>query len=752
MTWARVARASALGCGLALAATLGAAVRGGTGPSARLVAQSTCRVSLPHVVVPVPATPTGGGVLLRVRADVAQPAPWPLVRGAVLAGVPDGAGGWYVGGAFSALGGKPEQRLAHVTAAGVVDARFHATANAPVLAIARTVDSLVVAGRFTTVDGAPHPYLASIDRLTGAVRPFAATVDGPVRALAAAPTALYLGGAFSTVDSVSRRHLAAIDPATGALLPFDPVDVRSVNALSDTGSVLYVGGSTERQNAAPVAVAAVDDQTGAALPFEASAGGSVRALAVAPGRLYVGGRFASVDGEPRRDLAALDLATGSPTVFAPRLDGAVNALAVRDGIAYAGGGFAHASGEPRAGLVALAPSGLPTAWDAELHAGRGRPQILSVSVAGGHVLAGGRFRGAGPLVERLADLGVRSARLTPFAPRPRVAGSVEAAFAQTSTAAGRAIRLLVRPPVGALTMQFVRSGAPVSGAARIACAPSSGSALSLSLTAPRAPSGFYLARLQAGRRTGFAPLILRPSGADAARVAIVLPTNTWQAYNRRDDDGDGVGDTWYACHTASCWSAMSASGVDTTRPFLDHGLPRDSLRFLDWLDARHLQADVLGDDDLNRVHSAGPWHGGTRSSCSPATPSTSRPGSSTSSRATATMAATSRFCRRTTSFAWWSASGRDCAWWPASATSGAPRQRSKASSTSTGITASTRTSRTPSPMPRAFRGCSRERACTTARASAASASRSMPGQRHRRPARTSLPRSPTSSARVRRPR
>ena len=32
----------------------------------------------------------------------------------------------------------------------------------------------------------------------------------------------------------------------------------------------------------------------------------------------------------------------------------------------------------------------------------------------------------------------------------------------------------------------------------------------------------------------------------ASRVAVVLPTNTWQAYNFRDANGDGWGDTWYA--------------------------------------------------------------------------------------------------------------------------------------------------------------------------------------------------------------
>ena len=74
MTWARLARASALGCALAVAAMLGAAVRGGPRPSEGEVAESGCRVTLTHIVVPVPPTASGGGVLLRGRAGVAQPA------------------------------------------------------------------------------------------------------------------------------------------------------------------------------------------------------------------------------------------------------------------------------------------------------------------------------------------------------------------------------------------------------------------------------------------------------------------------------------------------------------------------------------------------------------------------------------------------------------------------------------------------------------------------------------------------------
>ena len=58
-------------------------------------------------------------------------------------------------------------------------------------------------------------------------------------------------------------------------------------------------------------------------------------------------------------------------------------------------------------------------------------------------------------------------------------------------------------------------------------------------------SGFYAARLTSGRKVGFAPFIVRPRRLGAQPVAVVLPTNTWQAYNFRDADGDGRPDTWY---------------------------------------------------------------------------------------------------------------------------------------------------------------------------------------------------------------
>src|SRR5205814_2004406 len=114
------------------------------------------------------------------------------------------------------------------------------------------------------------------------------------------------------------------------------------------------------------------------------------------------------------------------------------------------------------------------------------------------------------------------------------------------------------------------------------------------------PSGLYFVRATASDgRVGYAPFIVRPRRLGTQRVAVVLATNTWAAYNFTDADGDGWGDSWYV--------TAKHRSVDLRRPFLDFGVPfrfHDwDLEFVAWLNRTGRAVDFLSDGDLDGVAS-----------------------------------------------------------------------------------------------------------------------------------------------------
>jgi hypothetical protein len=107
-------------------------------------------------------------------------------------------------------------------------------------------------------------------------------------------------------------------------------------------------------------------------------------------------------------------------------------------------------------------------------------------------------------------------------------------------------------------------------------------------------SGVYAVKLTTDDgRLGFAPVIVRPPALGTVREAVVMPTNTWQAYNFSDPDGDGWGDTWYAGGNPP---------VRLDRPYRERGTPpywrRYDVAFLKWLKWTSRTPDFLADDDL----------------------------------------------------------------------------------------------------------------------------------------------------------
>jgi hypothetical protein len=196
------------------------------------------------------------------------------------------------------------------------------------------------------------------------------------------------------------------------------------------------------------------------------------------------------------------------------------------------------------------------------------------------------------------------------APVVRVLG-VEAAFTRRSYVAEEPMALRVLADTPSFTLTFLRVGHGPEASLRnddMTGLPM-GDPITIDWSGKRStrraivvqtgvgwPSGLYTAKLETpDGRVGFAPFVLRPATPDGGRAAVVLPTNTWQAYNLYDTDGDGWGDTWYAGGTPP---------VALDRPYRDRGVPPRFFRydypFLRWLEQTGREPDVFADDDLER--------------------------------------------------------------------------------------------------------------------------------------------------------
>ena len=118
---------------------------------------------------------------------------------------------------------------------------------------------------------------------------------------------------------------------------------------------------------------------------------------------------------------------------------------------------------------------------------------------------------------------------------------------------------------------------------------------------PNVVSGLYYVQFGGpDGRVGYAPFVVRPNVLGLTnRVLVVLPTNTWQAYNFQDGNDDGYGDTWYA--------GPPNHVVDLSRGYIARGAPprfyRYDLPFLHWLYWSGKSAEFISDSDFDQIGS-----------------------------------------------------------------------------------------------------------------------------------------------------
>jgi hypothetical protein len=189
--------------------------------------------------------------------------------------------------------------------------------------------------------------------------------------------------------------------------------------------------------------------------------------------------------------------------------------------------------------------------------------------------------------------------------------TVEAAFPRESYAPGNVARLVFWTKGAGVSLQVFRAGTEDGNvrARDVMLGTAVSSRRWLGAVSPGRrikirigewPSGLYFARLVAeGGKVGYAPFVLRPRAFGENRVAVVLSTMTWQAYNFHDDDRNGTLDTWYA----------GQQHARLGRPYENRGViphyKHYEQPFLRWLISSGRTVDYLADADLDASSTTG---------------------------------------------------------------------------------------------------------------------------------------------------
>lgn len=312
--------------------------------------------------------------------------------------IPDGSGGWWVGGTFLNVAGTTVERVVHIKSDGTLDSTFTnptVKIDGRVTAMARAslggTEVLLIAGAFTKVNDVTRTKLAALDATTGALLNWAPTANDVAESIVVDGDIAYIGGAFTTISTVTRNRAAAFKlssacitadwslnaPATDSskcLQDWHPNLNNTVYAVTVSPTRVYLGGtfttvgtSSIRGLAAVLKTPAGNSYTDAS--FDAELNGDVNALIQNGSTIYAGGTFTWAAGEPRRGAAALDVtATGRPGLLPwdPQLNNAsVTALATAGTRVYLGGSFTAAGVAPRNRLVAVdGTTGAAADWSA----------------------------------------------------------------------------------------------------------------------------------------------------------------------------------------------------------------------------------------------------------------------------------------------------------------------------------------------------------------------------------------------------
>jgi hypothetical protein len=358
--------------------------------------------------------------------------------GAIFTIIPDGGGGYFVGGDLRAADSMRLRGLAHLTAAGAWDPKFAPSFDGYVYAMAHDATTLYVGGDFRHVNGVARANFAAFDLATGQLTSLSRDTSGQIDSMSLDGSMLFIGGSFGSIDGQARANVARLDVPSATVAAWNPTANGEVKAVFATGSTVYVAGRfTKLGSQTRNHVGAIDAGTAAIRGFNPNTAGEVDVIARQNGALYLGGHLGTVGGQPRSDVAAVDSSTGAVLAFDAQVHtqfGGIQALLATPSAVYIGGyGLDSIGGQPHENAGAVDPTtGVALSWN-PFPSGR----VTALAVHPNGILVGGPFTSVnGQPRSNLAAIDLTTGRATAWKPTttvdPSLNTSVQAIVKQGS--------------------------------------------------------------------------------------------------------------------------------------------------------------------------------------------------------------------------------------------------------------------------------------------------------------------------------
>lgn len=338
-------------------------------------------------------------------------------NGIVYASIPDGLGGWFIGGNFTMVGDSVRTNIAQIDSNGIVTS-FNPNANGIVKKMQKIGNDLFVCGSFTIIGAQPKFYLASLNTITGLVNTFNGAIGGIVNNFAISGNTIFIGGTFTSVASTSRNRIAALNLTTAALLTWNPNANSNVNLLDINNGVLYVGGDfTTIGGQSRNKLASLNISNGLATSWNPNPNGAISAISSIANSIYIGGLFTNIGGQLRNNLACINSIDGNVTSWNPNPNNQIFSITLNGNSVYVGGRFSSIGGRLLNNIALLdSTTGLANSWNPSPES---TSNIFTISTFTNKVYVGGYFKHLGGVDRNnLAVIDIASLNLDSYNPNP----------------------------------------------------------------------------------------------------------------------------------------------------------------------------------------------------------------------------------------------------------------------------------------------------------------------------------------------